>query len=175
MKNTIKIALSLLLVLVFAAFAFACNKEKDPSSESSKPVAKDLDVDDLAKKIAENCSFEDEYLALVENRDFSLQSRNIDASLVEGEEGAKKAAIYASSSTPEMVVCIKAVDEAAAAKVMEQVQNLIDDYAHNYTTYGPEQVEKLESAVKVTNGQYVVVAVTAENTTATSFIYALMK
>ena len=172
MKNTVRIAVVLVLVAAFAAFAWACGKKP---SDPVDPVNKELDVDDVAKQIAEYCTFEDEYLALVENRDFSLQSRNIDATLVEGEEGAKKAAIYASSSTPEMIVCIKAVDEQAAAKVLESVEALIDDYAHNYSTYGPEQVEKLESAVKVVNGQYVVVAVTADNTTATSFIYGIVK
>ena len=175
MKNTVKTAALLLLALVFALGAFACNKKPSGEPDKTEAPAKDYDVDELARKIAEGCTFEDEYLALLEDRDFSLKTRNIDAALVDGPEGSKQAAIYASSSTPEMVVCIKAADEASAEKVLEAVKTLINDYATNYSTYGPEQVEKLESAVEVVRGRYVIVAVTAQNQAAETFINTVLE
>ena len=72
-----------------------------------------------------------------------------------------------------MIVCVKAVDEAAAKTVMSAVESKISNYINDYTTYGPEQIAKLESAVKVTNGQYVVVVVSNDNSAAASFVNGL--
>lgn len=175
MKNLFKAAALVLIAAFCLAGALACNNpEPQPSNPDANKII-ELNVDEIASSIARNCSFEDQYLALVEDRDFSLQSFGIPAELVAGESGSKQAAIYVSASTPEMIVCIKAADESSVGQIEDAVKARINDYINNYTTYGPEQVQKLESAVSTVKGNYVVFAVTADNSAAADYISGILK
>ncbi|MBQ3849578.1 MAG: DUF4358 domain-containing protein [Clostridia bacterium] len=178
MKNIFRTIIAVMLAAVCALALVACsgNEQKNNGEENNaeqKNTGKEYDVEQLAKSIFENVKFEDEYVALVDDKDFALSSYGIDPALVADKDGVKEDAVYVSASTPEMIVCVKAVDEASAKTVMSAVENKISDYINNYTTYGPEQVAKLESAVKVTNGQYVVVVVSNDNSAAASFVNGL--
>ncbi|MBO4562801.1 MAG: DUF4358 domain-containing protein [Clostridia bacterium] len=182
MKKYFRLMLCALLVIAFAASAAACKggdpKPIDTNDNTAAPAtqapAKDLDVDELAKSISENVPFEDEYLTLVEDREFALKFYKIDPALVAEKDGVKQVAVYSASSTPEMIVCVKAVDEASAEQVLEPIKALLKYYAENYTNYGPEQVQKINSAVEVIDGCYVIVAVSNDNTAAGKYIDGLL-
>lgn len=175
MKNFFRItAILLIAILAAAAFAGCKHDPVKPADETEAPVVKDYDVTEVANSIAENVPFEDEYLAYIDDRDFTLTSLGVDAALVADKDGVKEAASYVSGAYPEMIVCIKAVDETAAASVMEIMEARIDNYIKNYSTYTPEQVAKLESAVKKTVGSYVFVIVSNDNTAAESFLNGLL-
>lgn len=168
MKKAFKCIVCMLLAVVCAASLAACHRAEQPT-ETPAP-AKDYNVDEIAAAIAANVPFEDEYLALVPNREFALGTYSIDPALVADENGEKASAIYVSGAYPEMIVAVKAVDEASAGKVMESVKALIKNYIENYTTYTPEQVAKLESAVTVQRGAYVFAIVSNDNAAAESFL-----
>lgn len=165
MKNTVRI-IALLLIAAIAASLIACGKKDEP--------AKDYDVNAVAEKLHSEVPFEDPYLALVANREFALTTYNIDPALVAEENGEKACAIFVSGAYPEMIVAIKAVDEAAAAKVMESVKALIETYIKNYTTYTPEQVVKLETAVTETRGAYVFAVVSNDNAAAAASLKSIL-
>ena len=83
--------------------------------------------------------------------------------------------MYNSSASPEMVICIEAVDVDSARQIMEgALAAMLEDYITNYTNYGPEEVSKLTSAVKEQRGTYVILAVTADNANAETVIGDLL-
>ena len=168
MKNVIRITAFVLFAVMAAALMAGCNGSKDNAPRN-------YEVTELSKKIFENCSFEDEYLAEVEDRAFALNLYNIDASLVAEKDGAKESSIYVSSAYPEMIVCIKAVDKAAASQVESAMKAKIEDYIKNYSNYNPAQISKLESAIVRTAGEYVVVAVTNDNAASAKYIDGIFK
>ncbi len=166
MKNTIRIIASVLLIAVIAASFAACGKKPAP--------AKDYDINAIAETIHKEVPFEDPYLALVENREFALSTYGVDPALVADENGQKACSIFVSGAYPEMIVAIKAKDESSAAKVMDSVKALIETYIKNYTTYTPEQVAKLESAVTETRGAYVFAIVSNDNSAAANCLKGLL-
>lgn len=168
MKNLFKAAFCALLVCAMV-FAFAAC-----GSENETPAAKDYDVIAIAKSVSENVSFEDEYLTPVVDIAFELNRDEISLDSVAGEDGAKQAAVYVSGAYPEMIFAIKAVDANAAKTVMKAIEKIIENYTNNYTNYGPEQVSKLTSAVKVTRGQYVFVIVSNDNAAASTYLEGLL-
>lgn len=175
MKKTVKLIAILAAVVLTAAVFAACNDKPAPVDPSAAPdvtdaPAKDYDVTAVAQAIAENVPFEDEYLAYIDDRDFALTSLGVDAALVAEKDGAKEVASYVSGAYPEMIIAIHAVDETAAASVMEVLEARISNYITNYSTYTPEQVAKLESAVTATRGNYVFVIVSNDNIAARSFL-----
>ncbi len=163
--NKLRNVVSIMLVFVLAMALTACSGNKK---------TKDYNVDEIADAIARNVSFEDQYIAKIEQRDFALNLYGIEPALVADKDGAKEAAVYISGSSPEMIVCIKAVDEGSASLVLEAVEGLINTYITNYTNYGPEQVTKLETAVKIVKGQYVFVTVSNDNSAASDYINDLL-
>ena len=161
----IRSIVTLVLVFVLAAAFAACN---------GNGKAKEYNVDEIADSIAQNVSFEDQYIAKIEQRDFALNLYSIEPGLVAEKDGVKEAAVYISGSSPEMIVCVKAADEGSAQFVLEAVEELIATYITNYTNYGPDQVEKLETAVKIVKGQYVFVTVSNDNSAAANYINGLL-
>ncbi|MBO4383849.1 MAG: DUF4358 domain-containing protein [Clostridia bacterium] len=166
MKKTVK-AIAVILLAALTAYAFAaCNNNGKP--------AKEHDVIALAADILSNCSFEDEYLAEIEERAFALTLTRIESDLVAEKDGVKQIAYYSSAAYPELIICVEAVDEAAAEQVMEKLEAVIDRLIKDYTEYGPEQVVKLNSAVKRVSGKYAVVAVTNDNAAAAKYIDSVL-
>ncbi len=169
MKNIFKPLISMLLIIA-AAFAFAAC-----GGSGSELPAKDYDVIEIAKSISENVSFEDEYLTPVADIAFELNRDEIALdSIADAEDGSKLAAVYVSGAYPEMIFSLKAVDENAANNALKAVEKIIDNYTNNYTSYGPEQVSKLKSAVKVVRGSYVFVIVSNDNAAAATYLEGLL-
>lgn len=178
-----------MLALILALSLAACKKpEPKPADPTDDPAteapatdvpatdvpAKDYDVDELADSIASGCTFEDQYMAKIEDRDFVLKYYRIAPETVSEKDGVKEVASYSAGSTPDLIFVLKAVDEAGAASALEAVQAMIDSYIQNYTTYGPEQIQKLETAVKIVKGQYLVVVISADNDASSDFVNKLL-
>lgn len=176
MKRIITALLAALLI-VGACFAACTPKTENPDGSKIDNNAKtaNIDVDKLASDLASACRFDDQYLALVENREFSLQSFGIDPADVAEKDGVKESAIYVSSSTPEMIVVVKAANDEAFGRVESAIKARIDDYTNNYETYGPDQVAKLQSAVSRSVGQVLITVVSADNGAARDVLDGLLK
>ena len=164
MKKTLLTLVSLLMAAVFAFGFAAC---------SGAAKTKSFDVDALAADVFKNCKFDDADLAKSGDSEFTVcQVCNADPALIAGETGSKKAAAYVAAS-PEMIICIEAVDEAAAQKIMaDTFEPLIKTYIEEYTNYSPAEVNKLKDAVKIVEGKYVIVVVCADNAQAEAYINA---
>lgn len=175
MKNIVKIISCVLLIAMLTVSFAACGSSENGPKNNEGQTKKVFDVKKLAKDIAENCEFEDQYLAAVEDPNFILTLNNIEAGLVAEENGVKQVANYVSSAYPEMVFVAKAVDDAAAEQIYLAMKKVITAYIENYTNYGPEQVEKLNTAVARTVGLYVIIAVTNNNTSAANYIDTVTK
>lgn len=169
MKNLLKAAVCAVLVCAMAFALAACGGNEPAPAET-----KDYDVIDIAKSVSENVSFEDEYLTAVADIAFELNRDEIALDSVAEENGAKQAAVYVSGAYPEMIFAIKAVDANAADQVMKAIEKILDNYEKNYTNYGPEQVSKITSAVKVIRGQYVFVIVSNDNAAAQTYLNGLL-
>jgi|GEM_PF-443202 len=172
MKKNVIAIVSLLLAAVIALCA-GCGPK---TTEEKIPEPGSLDVTELAKSIYEGCKFDDNGLEASPNSEFVVVNvYGVDAALIAGDDGAKKAAVYNSSASPEMVICIEAVDVDSARQIMEgALAAMLEDYITNYTNYGPEEVSKLTSAVKEQRGTYVILAVTADNANAETVIGDLL-
>ena len=168
MKNTVKIVISAILICAFVMAFIACGG-KEPEAND-----RDYDVISIADSIAKNVSFEDEYLTPVADIAFELSRDNIDLDSIVEDNGVRQAAVYVSGAYPEMIFSLKAVDASAAKAAMTAIEEIIKNYTNNYTNYGPEQVSKLTSAVKVVRGQYVFVIVSNDNAGASTYLEGLL-
>lgn len=168
MKTVFKSLISAVLILALALAFAACG-----GNETEVPT-KDYDVIEIAKSVSENVSFEDEYLTPVADIAFELNRDEIALDSIVEDNGAKQAAVYVSGAYPEMIFALKTVDADAANNALKAVEKIIDNYTNNYTSYGPEQVSKLKTAVKVVRGQYVFVIVSNDNAAAATYLEGLL-
>ena len=172
MKNKLIAFVSFVIAAVMAVSFCACSGGKQPAV----PAPGSLDISGIATRIFNDCTFEDTSLVASPNPEFVLGTvYGADNKLVAGEDGAKSIAVYNTSSSPEMIICAEAVDAASAKKLMdESIKPLIDNYINNYTSYGPEQVQKLKSAVTEVAGTYVICVVSADNAKAAEVVGRLL-
>ena len=71
--------------------------------------------------------------------------------------------IYISSgSTAEEIAAFLAVDEEAAKRIEEGLKARIEQQTESFTGYVPEEVKRLEDAVLIRNGSYVVLSVSGD-------------
>ncbi len=172
MKKTFKTIVSFILIGVFAACFAACSG----GTKVYVPEPGKLDIAGMATRIFNECKFDDTGLAASPNPEFTVCTvYGVDAALIAGEDGAKRVACYTASATPEMIICLEAVDAAAAQKIGgETITSLIATYINDYTNYGPEQVDKLKTHVCIINGTYLIAIVSADNTAAREFANKLL-
>lgn len=163
MKKYFITVVSVILTAAFALGFAACGGSGSP--------AKSVDVIALADDISANCTFEDTGLEKSLDSEFTIKSiYGCDPALIAGEEGQKKVSVYITASC-EMIICIEAVDAASAQKLMdESLKPMLDIYINEYTTYQPADVNKLKTAVKIVEGNYVVVVVSADNAQAETYV-----
>lgn len=173
MKKHLITIVSIVLCIVMTAAFSACSGGKP---QTVVPAPGSLDVNALAKAIHEGCTFEDTALEASPNAEFVFGTvYGADNKLVAGEDGAKSVAVCNASSSPEMIICAEAVDAASAQKLMDDtIKPLLSTYINDYTNYGPEQVQKLKSAVTKVVGTYVICVVSADNTKAETVVNGLL-
>ena len=79
--------------------------------------------------------------------------------------------IYISTgSTAEEIAAFEAVDEAAATRILQGLQNRITAQTESFTDYVPEEVKRLNDAVLVQNGLYVILSVSGDPDTAKTIL-----
>ncbi len=167
MKKTLKFLAAALAVLLLMGMV-ACGD--DTPGDENAPLS--FDVTELASEIYSGCSFSDTSLAMVEDRDFALDSLlNVDPALVADGEGGKEVCVYIASATPEFIICIKAVDQDSAKTLYDgSIVPFVEYYIEGYSSYGPEQVPKLENAYVLVEDGYVIVVVSDDSSSTARFI-----
>ena len=74
------------------------------------------------------------------------------------------------------MLVIKAVDEASAKKISEEyLASRVDAYIHDYSNYGPDQLDKLNTCINKVVGQYAFLIITNDNPAAEKLLDELIK
>lgn len=133
------------LILTFAILLCGCGSK-----------AKDIDVAAFADKVNENVDFGDELLPVPEKMISDYYT------LPDGIESCK---IYvsATSATASELAAFKCKDENSAKAVKAAVEQRISEQTASYENYRPDEKFRLENAVILTDGVYVVFAVSNDN------------
>ncbi|MDE6024387.1 MAG: DUF4358 domain-containing protein [Lachnospiraceae bacterium] len=164
-----KIIYTLIIAVMLMAVLTACgeNDKKDDSENASG--GKEIDVQAAADKILSDGDFKDQLAAVDKSmalgRLYSLDESSIEA-----------AAFYTNSnSTAEEIAIIKANSSDYVETIKAAYEKRVSDQKEACKDYLPDEMPKLESAVIYTNGNYVVLCVSNDNSKAEDIIKELFK
>lgn len=129
-------------------------------------AAKEIDASALAESLATDISYDDE-LQLLDEDEVKVY--------IDMEEGVKASLYMGSGSTAEEAAVFDAPDEDTAKKQMEHVQTYLDDQADSFRDYIPEETKRVEDAVLVQKGRYVILCVSASSDQANEIIEEAFK
>lgn len=156
------------IAVLFVFSATACsNAPKDIDIDSSKTV----------QKLIDGCQF-DEKPAIIEDSKFAIETLfAVDlAKVAKDDNGNPIGCVSVCSSTPETVLIIKATDAEAAKSISEgAIKARTESYIHDYSNYGPEQVQKVETCINKVVGQYVFLIISSDNAAAEKLLDELIK
>ena len=111
----------------------------------------------------------------IEDPTFAAERIGLDASQLTTTDGKLDLYAAVSASAPEAVFVISAIDAATAKSILEgPVSKWVADMKAGYSSYGPEQVPKLDSCVKMTAGHYVFLIVSSDNDAAKARLETLL-
>lgn len=136
----------------------------ETSSESGTSASQTLDANTVADLIYSNVTFED-----------MMTKIDLPASIIKTYELPSDydgdCAIYVSTgATPEELAVFEITDNCSSDDIINAAKARIAKQTDGYSSYAPEQVPKLNSAVVYSGSGYVVVCVSADNTAAAKFI-----
>ena len=135
MKRALYVLFS--LVLIFSILS-GCG-EKD---------VENVDFDALSGQLLDSGAFTDLLCPLT--KDITASLYGID------EADIENFALFCSTgATAEEIALFKAVDEAAAQRIMDAVEKRITNQITSYENYVPEEVPKLEDAIIRQNGLFI--------------------
>ena len=166
MKKTLCAVLA--AITVMCAFAgcgdSAASSTSDNNSAAAAQTDTTADVSAIGDKLKSDITYEDE---LVEFDDSKITS-------ILGIDAAKysKARVYVGSSgaTPEEIDCFEAVDETAAADIKAVLEKRVESQKTLFEDYKPEQMDKLNDAVIISNGNYVYLSISNDSAKAKEII-----
>ena len=81
---------------------------------------------------------------------------------IDSADVSEKIIYISSGSTAEEIAAFQAVDEKAAERIEEGLKKRIEQQTESFTDYVPEEVKRLEDAVLVRNGSYVILSVSGD-------------
>jgi len=137
-----------LLLLFCSLFICGCSKKSEQAS--------DWNLTDLTNRLLQEIEYTDT-LSEMEPDLMSYLFPDIDSADVSEQ------LIYLSSgSTAEELAAFEAVDEDAAKRIEEGLLARIESQKESFTDYVAEEVKRLEDAVLVRNGKFVILSVSGE-------------
>lgn len=128
--------------------------------------SKTVDTAALASSLVNDISYEDQ-LTELDKEDIT--------SYVDLEEGVEAVMYMSSGSTAEEIAVFTAKDKSSAAKQKENVQSFLDDQKDSFSAYIPQEAKRIEDAVLVTEGNYVILCVSGESEKAQVIIDQALK
>ena len=158
-----KIALIVTLVICTMGMA-ACGDKKDDDKKETKTDS----VSELADKLKAEGSFTD--LSPLESKIAVERLYGLDSSKIEDS------AFYSNSNaTAEDVAVIKVNDESYVADVKKAIEDRVAEQTKSFESYNAAEVPKLEDAVIITSGKYVVFVVSGDSAKAKDIIKGYIK
>ena len=126
-----------------------------------KSSSVEVDTEALASSLASDITYSEE-LSQISESDIS--------SYITMQDDVKGIMYMSSGSTAEEVAVFTAPDEATAATMKENVQEFLDDQKTSFEDYIPEAAQRVENAVLVEKGNYVVLCVSDDSDKAQDII-----
>jgi hypothetical protein len=127
-----------------------------------------IDVVKLADELKNTIQFSDSMEEMSDTA-FGLKYEIDEADLT-----AKKVYI-GSGATAEEIAVFEAKDEAAAARILSAVNLHVEEQIHEYTNYNPNELTKLNDAIKMQKGKYVILCVSDHSEAVKSLINTYTK
>lgn len=143
----------ILLTLVIASsviFASGCGKDSTESSGN-----KEISVD--TKALATDIVAKVKFVSAMNEIDSELLDINYTV-----EEGTTGVSYKAGGQFADEVTIFTAKDEASAKKMLDNVKEYINEQKDTFSSYAPGEVAKLDKAIAMQKGKYVVFCVTAD-------------
>lgn len=151
--------IGLVAVLLLSLVLAACSGSTNAGSEAAG-----WNLTDLTARLKDEITYTDQ----LDTMDPDLMSYlypDIDTADVSEQ------IIYVSSgSTAEEIAAFQAVDEDAAKRIEEALKARVDAQKESFTDYVAEEVKRLEDAVIVRNGTFVVLSVSGDPDTAKTIL-----
>lgn len=135
------------------------SKADSAQSTGENKEAASLDVDALVKSLSSDISYEDE-----------LSDCSSDAGDYMTVEDGVDVVMYMTSGSYEEVAVFTAPDEATAAAMKADVQEFLNEQKSAAEDYEPEAAKRIDDAVLVVNGNYVVLCVSGDSDKAQEII-----
>ena len=137
---------ALLLVLLLAA---GCSGNSDKSGA-------EWDLTELSDRLLNEITYTDTLSAMDDSlMDYLYQD-------IDTADISEKVIYISSGSTAAEIAAFLAVDEEAAKRIEEGLKARIEQQTESFTDYVPEEVKRLEDAVLIRNGSYVVLSVSGD-------------
>lgn len=117
--------------------------------------AKDVSVDEVADSLAQNVTYAEQLNELepeAVERAFRVDPADISA----------VDAYLGSGATVDEVSVWEGTDDSAAERIEQTLKDRLESRKADYSDYMPDEVPKLENAILVRQGKYVVLCVTAD-------------
>ena len=147
-KNNLFLIMILLIIMASVLCFAGCAEEK---SESNSNKEYSVDAETLASEIVSKVEFASE-MSKVESEVLDL--------FFTIEEGVTGVSYKAGGSLADEVTIFTAPNKITAKKMLETANSYIDERKELFASYAPAEVAKLEKAVAIQKGKYVVFCVT---------------
>lgn len=143
---------SVVLLLLLSLTLAACSKKSEEQTE--------WNLTELTDQLKSKISYTDQ----LETMDPDLMGYLFPAI---DTADVKEQIIYVSTgSTAEEIAAFEAVDDEAAKRIEDGLKARVAAQTESFTDYVPEEVKRLEDALIVRNGSYVILSVSGDTDTA---------
>ena len=130
---------------------------------------KDVDIDALAKDLAASGAFTMDMGQYVMNADLAAPTYRFDAADVESCQ------FYFISGTGEEIFLAKATSDDAAAKLEGLCADRVAGQKASLESYAPDAIPRLDNAITVRQGQYVIFVVANDSAAAQAIVDKYVK
>ena len=147
MKKKIGI-ICIIILIILIGLAIMVIKEKDKNIE--------INIEDLASKIAETNAFEDK----LEKVDSEMIMENYNFSSNEIE---KLVSYQGSGASSEEIVILQVKDKSKLDSVKEKINTRLQERKEAFESYLPKEVGKIENNILIVKGNYVILCISNDN------------
>ena len=129
--------------------------------------AVEVNIDSLAEAVVSSLEFEDELMKIDNEMAYYIH---------DVADEVKDTVVYlGSGATAEEVAVFEAKNKAAMKELKEEIADYIDDKREEYENYIPKEVARINKAVIVEKGNYLVLCINNDNEKTRSFIESYFK
>ncbi len=135
--------------------------EKKTKAQEKQNVGKDLDVDALVRDLLGKVIFDTELKKLDDT---------VAEGMITAESGTKLQVYMGNGSFADEIVIMTAKNEADAKKNQENAKTHLEEMKTMFQDYIPKEAKKIEDAISIQSGNYVIVCITSDVNTADKII-----